>query len=56
MKEEIGELINTIAGGNAIDAEAQFNAIMASKMADRLDSYRQEVASTLFTSPTEEQE
>lgn len=55
-KEAIGELIDTIAQGSAIDAEAQFNSIMAAKVAERLDSFRQDVASTLFTSPAAEQE
>lgn len=49
MREEIEGLIDSIAAGNAIDSEAQFNAIMAAKVAERLDSFRQDVASTLFT-------
>ncbi len=53
MKEEIGSLIDSIAAGNAAESSAMFNAIMASKVQDRMIDYRQEVAATLFTAQTD---
>lgn len=46
--ENINTLIDTIADGNSVDAQEIFNSIMADKIADRLQDYRQEVASKFF--------
>jgi hypothetical protein len=53
--EQIIDLIDNIVNDNAVDSEKAFNSIMADKIADRLQDYRKEVASTFFNT-TEQQE
>lgn len=48
MSENISNLIDAIVDDNAVDAEKTFNSIMADKIADRLQSYRQEVSNKFF--------
>ena len=48
IKESIVELINAIAEGDSLGIEDSFNAVMASKISDRLDSMRVDVAQGMF--------
>jgi hypothetical protein len=48
IKESIVELISAIADGNTLAIEDSFNAVMASKISDRLDSMRVDVAQGMF--------
>ena len=49
IKESIVELINAIADGNTLAIEDSFNSVMASKISDRLDDMRVDVAQGMFT-------
>lgn len=53
IKESIVELINAIADGNTLAIEDSFNSVMASKISDRLDSMRVDVAQGMFGSVDE---
>jgi hypothetical protein len=53
IKESIVELISAIADGNTLAIEDSFNAVMASKISDRLDSMRVDVAQGMFGSVDE---
>jgi hypothetical protein len=48
IKESIVELINAIADGDSLGIEDSFNTVMASKISDRLDSMRVDVAQDMF--------
>jgi Ran GTPase-activating protein (RanGAP) involved in mRNA processing and transport len=48
MDDKIRELIDTIIDGNPVDSEAVFNDLMVTRVADRIDTYRQDVANTYF--------
>ncbi len=50
--EKIHNLINAIANGHAMESETIFNELAAERVQARLADYRQEVAQTLFTSPS----
>jgi hypothetical protein len=54
--EQVIELIDAIADDNAVESEKIFNSIMADKISDRLQDYRQEVASTFFNATETEAE
>ena len=49
----IKDLINAIAEGNTLAIEDNFNAVMANKISDRLDSMRVDVAQGMFGSVDE---
>jgi hypothetical protein len=53
IKESIKDLVLAIAEGNSIVIEDSFNSIMASKISDRLDSMRVDVAQGMFGSVDE---
>jgi len=48
MKPKIKDLIDNIEIGNAEAINSSFSTIMAEKVSARLDSLKQEVASTIF--------
>ena len=48
IKESIVELISAIADGDTLAIEDSFNSVMASKISDRLDSMRVDVAQGMF--------
>lgn len=50
----ISDFIDQAFEGQAVDAEATFNAIMSQKITDVLDVKRQEVASALFNKQEEQ--
>ena len=52
--EKISDLINSIAQGKALESETIFNELAMARVQDRMAEYRQEVASSMFTTPTEE--
>ena len=54
IKESIVELISAIADGDTLAIEDSFNSVMASKISDRLDSMRVDVAQGMFGSVVEE--
>jgi hypothetical protein len=54
LRENIKSLITAIAQGNSVDIEDNFNAIMASKISERLDDMRVSVAQNMFGSVVEE--
>lgn len=54
--QEIRDLVNSIIDGNTVDSEAAFNDIMAGKISDRIDTYRQEVANSYFNPVAETEE
>jgi len=56
MKDEIKNLIQTIASGNAAESEEMLNSIMAQKAVTALDDMRMEVAKSMFTQPEEQPE
>jgi hypothetical protein len=53
IKESIVELISAIADGDTLAIEDSFNSVMASKISDRLDSMRVDVAQGMFGSVEE---
>jgi ribosomal protein L9 len=53
--ENINALIDAIADNNAVESEKIFNSIMADKIADRLQDYRQDVAANMFNTPEVEE-
>lgn len=55
MKENIKDLILAIAEGDSIAIEDNFNTVMASKIADRLDDLRVNVAGSMFGSTVVEE-
>lgn len=48
MKNKIKDLIDNIEIGNAEAINSSFSTVMAEKVSARLDSLKQEVASTIF--------
>ena len=48
MDQEIKNLIDAIVDENSVESEKIFADIMASKLSDRIDTYRQEVADSYF--------
>jgi hypothetical protein len=48
VKNKIKDLIDNIEIGNAEAINSSFSTIMADKVSARLDSLKQEVASTIF--------
>lgn len=56
MKDEIKNLIQSIASGNAAESEEMLNGIMAQKAVTALDDMRMEVAKSMFTQPEAEPE
>ena len=55
INENIKDLILAIAEGNSVSIEDNFNAIMASKISDRLDDLRIDVAGSMFNSQVVEE-
>lgn len=53
IKESIKDLVLAIADGNTLAIEDSFNSVMASKISDRLDSMRVDVAQGMFGSVDE---
>jgi hypothetical protein len=53
--DNINALIDAIADNNAVESEKIFNSIMADKIADRLEDYRQDVAASMFNTPEDEE-
>jgi len=54
MKENIKELIYSIASGDAVRGEDLFNEIMASKAAAAVDDMQIAVAQSMFNEPMDE--
>lgn len=54
--QKIYDLIDSIAQGHAMESETIFNELAAERVQARMGEYRQEVARTLFTTPTETSE
>lgn len=54
LKESIRDLVLAIAEGDTLTIEDSFNSVMASKISDRLDSMRVDVAQGMFGSVVEE--
>lgn len=52
-KDMIRDLVYSIADGNAVEIENNFNAVMAQKVSAALDDYRVDVAKTMFNPPEE---
>ena len=48
MRENTINLINAIQAGDAVELESAFNAAMAEKVAERLDTMRADVAQNMF--------
>jgi hypothetical protein len=48
MSENTMNLINAIQAGDAVDLESAFNAAMAEKVAERLETMRADVAQNMF--------
>lgn len=55
MTQQIKDLVDAIVDDNAIGSEKVFNDIMADRLYDRIEDYRQDVANNYFN-PTAEQE
>jgi hypothetical protein len=53
--ENINALIDAIVDNNSIESEKVFNSIMADKISNRLQDYRQEVATKFFNTPEAEE-
>jgi hypothetical protein len=53
--ENINALIDAIVDNNSIESEKVFNSIMSDKISDRLQDYRQEVATKIFNAPEAEE-
>lgn len=51
MSENTLDLINAIANGDAVQAENSFQAAMSEKIGDSLDTMRQDIAKSMFSSP-----
>lgn len=58
MDQQIKDLIDAIVDENSVESQKIFSDIMADKLSDRIDTYRQEVADTYFNpvAETEEEE
>lgn len=50
----VRQLIDAIDSGKSLEIESTFEALMADRVATKLDAYRQEVAKTMFASKVEE--
>lgn len=50
----VRQLIDAIDSGKSLEIESTFEALMADKVATKLDAYRQEVAKNMFASKVEE--
>jgi hypothetical protein len=55
MSNNTLDLINAIAQGDAVGAEESFQASMSEKIGTHLDTMRQDVANTLFSTPVVEE-
>ena len=55
IKENIKDLITSIAEGDSVAIQDNFNAIMSAKIADQLDIMRASVASDMFRSSVVEE-
>ena len=53
LKESIRDLVLAIAEGDTLTIEDSFNSVMASKISDRLDDMRVDVAQGMFGSVDE---
>lgn len=50
------DLINAIEAGDSIGIQTAFETAMANRIADRMDTMRQEVAQNMFKQPVAESE
>lgn len=48
QREQISAMIDAIVDQNTVDAEAAFDQLMADRLADRIDGYRQDMANQFF--------
>lgn len=48
-KQNIFNLVDSIASGNTLDIENNFNTIMMSKISERIDTMRVDVAKSMFS-------
>lgn len=48
MSSEIKDLIDAIESGNSKNIDANFNTVMSTKVGERLDQMRSELAANLF--------
>jgi hypothetical protein len=51
----VRQLIDAIDSGKTLEIESTFEALMADKVATKLDAYRQEVAKNMFASQVAEE-
>jgi hypothetical protein len=49
MMDTVRDFVNSIGDGDNLSAETHFNAALASKVGDALETKRQEVAKTFVT-------
>jgi hypothetical protein len=56
MKEDISDMISSVMTGDTDTAKTQFSTILATKISDLLDSYKQDVASNFFNGVAEQVE
>jgi hypothetical protein len=56
MTQQIKDLVDSIIDDNSVDAEKKFNDIMADRLYDRIEDYRQEVANSYFNPVAETEE
>jgi hypothetical protein len=56
LDQNIKDLIDTIVDENSVDSEKIFNGIMADKLVDKIDAYRQDVANSFFNPVAETEE
>ena len=54
MNDEIKNLLQSIAAGNAVETEERLNSILSQKAVAALDNMRMEVASSMFNQIEEE--
>ena len=55
MSENVEALIDAMAGGEAMDAETQFNDIMLGKIGDAMDAEKIRIANSIYNTSDEEQ-
>lgn len=51
MSEAVLALVDAIKSGDAIETENAFATAMAEKLGDKIDTFRQQVASSMFKTP-----
>ena len=55
MSENVEALIDAMAGGEAMDAETQFNDVMLGKLGDAMDAEKIRIANSIYNTSDDEQ-